>query len=82
MYKELLEKLPATFLDEERVASFTECMFGRVSKGKSEYPEAYTFDPLEEAMEECLDCSVYSMITYYRLKRLKEKLDELAGKES
>ncbi len=82
MSGELSEKLSATFLDKDRVLSFAETMTSRVGKGKKEYPETYRFDPLEEAMEECVDIAVYSMIEYYRIKRLKEKLDGLESKKS
>jgi len=82
MFRELREKLPATFLDRSKVLNFAAEMSSRVAAGKKEYPAAYQFDPLEEAMQECLDIGVYSMIEYYRIKRLKEKLDGLASKES
>jgi len=80
--EELKEKLPATFLDKEKVNEFAAEMLVGIQKGKKEYPESYTFDPLEEAMLECRDISVYSMIMYFRLKQLKEKLDGLASKRS
>ena len=80
--EELTKKLPATFLDRKKVLCFAETMTSRISKGRKEYPEEYRFDPLEEAMEECVDISVYAMIEYYRIERLKEKLDELASKKS
>lgn len=82
MFEELREKLPATFLDRGKVLNFAATMSGRIEQGKKEYPEVYKFDPLEEAMQECIDIAVYSMIEYYRIKRLKEKLDGLASKES
>lgn len=78
----LAEKLPATFLNRDKVKGFADEMFKRVGSGKKEYPETYQFDPLEEAMQECIDIANYSMILYYRIKRLKEKLSELDSKRS
>lgn len=82
MYKELLQKLPATFLNEERIASFAVEMNRRVKKGKGKYPETYTFNPLDEIKEECLDGANYFMILYYRVSQLQEKIDGLDSKES
>ena len=80
--EELSKKLPPTFLDKETILSFAETMSSRVGKGKKEYPDDYRFYPLEEAMEECVDIAVYAMIEYYRIRRLKEKLDGLASEKS
>ena len=82
MFEELTEKLPATFLDRGKVFNFAAEISSRVEKGKKEYPETYRFDPLAEAMEECVDIAVYAMIEYYRIRRLKERLDGLASKKS
>jgi hypothetical protein len=82
MYKELLEKLPATFLDNEKIALFGGLLGVRVSRGKKEYPEDYKFDPLAEAQEECVDIAVYAMIEFYRIEKLKEKLHGLGSKRS
>lgn len=82
MHKELLKKLPTTFLDEEKIARFAAEMGRRVDKGKSEYSKTYTFDPLEEVKEECLDGANYLMILYYRVIRLQEKVNGLDSKES
>ena len=81
-YDELKEKLPATFLDEEKIAVFGGLMGVRTSRGKQEYPKEYKFDPLLEAMEECIDIGVYAMIEYYRVDRLRKKINELGSKKS
>lgn len=80
--KELAEKLPATFLDEDKVLAFAGTMTSRIAAGKKEYPGSYRFDPLEEAKQECVDIAVYAMIEYYRIERLREKLDGLASTKS
>ena len=82
VFEVLKEKLPATFLDVDKIALFGGLMGVRTSRGKQEYPEEYKFDPLVEAQEECVDIAVYAMIEYYRIEHLKEKIDELASKES
>ena len=82
MYEELKEKLPATFLDGEKIAVFGGLMGVRVNRGKQEYPEEYKFDPLLEAQEECIDIAVYAMIEYYRIEKLRKKINELASKKS
>lgn len=70
----LMEKLPATFLGREGIDNFVKHMAARVERGKEKYPVTYRFDPLTEAMEECVDIANYSMILYWRLANLKEKL--------
>lgn len=82
MRKEFLKKLPATFLDEEKIACFAVEMVRGVNKGKKTYPESYTFDPLEEIKEECIDGANYFMIMYYRVKQLQEKINGMVSKES
>ena len=82
MYKELLEKLPPTFLNEDKIAVFGGLMGVRVSRGKQEYPEEYKFDPLVEAQEECVDIAVYAMIEFYRIEKLRKRLNELASKKA
>jgi len=82
IYTELLKKLPPTFLSGDTINNFSLMMSSRVVKGKKEYPESYRFDPLREAMEECIDLAVYAMIMYYRLAELRRKLNELASKKS
>lgn len=77
-----MEKLPATFLDRDKVLSFAEYMIGRVQRGKSKYPTTYTFNPLDEAQQECVDIANYAMILHYRIERLKEKLHGLEDKKS
>lgn len=82
VYEELKEKLPATFLDESKIAAFGGLMGVRTSRGKQEYPETYKFDPLQEAMEECIDIAVYAMIEFYRIDTLRKKINGLASKKS
>jgi len=80
--EELQEKLPATFLDNESIAAFGGLMGVRVSRGKQEYPAEYKFDPLAEAQQECLDIAVYAMIEFYRIEKLKEKINGMDRKTS
>lgn len=82
MIEELRNKLPGSFLDKGKVLAFGEEMVKGVSKGKSNYPENYTFDPLEEAQQECVDIATYAMIEFYRIGILREKLDGLDCKRS
>ena len=82
MYKELKEKLPATFLDKEKIAVFGGLMGVRTQRGKQEYPAEYKFDPLLEAQEECVDIAVYAMIEFYRIQKLRDKINELGSKRS
>lgn len=82
MYEELKDKLPATFLDAEKIATFGGLMGVRVSRGKQEYPAEYKFDPLLEAQEECVDVAVYAMIEFYRIQKLRDRINELASKKS
>lgn len=82
MYDELKNKLPATFLDADKVAIFASLMGGRINRGKQEYPEEYKFDPLDEAQQECLDIAVYVMILWYRIGELKKKIDEMGSQKN
>ena len=80
MYEDLKKKLPPTFLDAEKIATYASLMGGRVNRGKHEYPDEYKFDPLVEAQQECLDISNYAMILWFRIEELKKKIDGLASK--
>lgn len=80
MCEDLTEKLPATFLSQEKILDFVDRMVNRVGKGKKKYPETYRFNPLEEAMEECVDIANYSMILHWRISQLREKLNKLGEK--
>ena len=82
MYEELLEKMPTSFLDKEKVAGFAVMMERGIKKGKKAYPKEYKFDPLDEAKQELVDTAVYSMILWYRIDRLQEKLRGLESKKS
>lgn len=82
MYEELLKKLPATFLDRERIAKFAVLMEGRTKKGKKEYSEDFKFDPLDEAKEELVDAAVYCMILWHRIEKIQERIRGLESKKS
>jgi hypothetical protein len=62
--------------DRDRMFEFGKAMYRKWQKGRATYGTEYKIDPLAEAMDECLDIANYSMETYFRIKKLKEKLGE------
>ncbi len=63
--------------DRKRVEEFSEKMVLKWQRGRSEYGPEMKLDPFEEAMDECIDLSNYSLEIYFRLKRLREKMERL-----
>ena len=58
--------------DLERVKEFSQAMYQKWQKGRQQYGKEMRFDPLEEAMMECVDCANYMLEAYFRIKKLKE----------
>jgi len=82
MLEELKEKLPPDYITAQRISTFLGKAARKFFEGRSNNQGSRGFDPLVEAQQECLDIALYSMLLYYRLERLKEKLDGVASKES
>jgi len=64
-------------VDIDRVAEFSQAMAKKWSKGRTEYGVEFKFDPMDEAMAECVDIANYSLELYFRLRKLKEKAEGL-----
>ena len=60
--------------DPERVAEFSTEMLQKWRKGRDEHGREFRTDPIEEAKSECLDCALYMMVVYFRLKALEERV--------
>ena len=63
--------------DKEMVSTFSEEMLKKWQKGRESRGEVFSTDPIEEAMQECLDLANYSMVIYFRLKVLKGKVEKI-----
>ena len=63
--------------DSERVSSFATKMLNKWWKGRQEHGTVVRIDPLEEALDECLDIANYAMEQYYRIETLRERLGGL-----
>ena len=61
--------------DLERTMAFATKMVGKWDAGREKHGTAVPMsDPLKEAESECLDLANYSMDIYYRIQRLKDRL--------
>ena len=58
-----------------RVGEFSEEMLKKWKRGRDKHGTIVKIDPLVEAMKECIDGACYFMDTYYRIKKLREKLN-------
>ena len=80
MYSELLEKLPKGYITRQKVEFFTSEAAHKFIEGqKVNYDDGKQFDPLKAAQEECLDSTMYSMLLFYRIEALKERLNGLGS---
>jgi len=68
--------------DKERVKEFSNEMLEKWWKGRREFGTEVKIDPLEEAMDECLDIANYAMEQYFRIKFLREKVSTLVQRNS
>jgi hypothetical protein len=66
----------------DMIPEFAQSMLRKWERGKSEYGLEILIDPYDEAMGECIDLANYSMMIYFRLKTLKEKVHAIADKTS
>lgn len=62
----------ASLKDKKRVEEFTGAILTKIAKGRKEHGETFIKNPVDEAMNECLDLGAYSMVMYFRLKKIKE----------
>jgi hypothetical protein len=67
--------------DRTRITEFSEAMFQKWQKGRSEHGVVVRINPWEEAMKEAVDMANYAMDVYYRIKRHKEQVESLMEKE-
>lgn len=60
--------------DIERMSEFGDAMITKWRKGRKEHGTVVKIDPLLESMNECVDLANYAMDTYFRIKRMRDKL--------
>jgi len=67
-----------TFQDDiSRTFKFAQLMCEKWQKGRGKHGLVGKVDPLDEAMKECVDLANYAMETYYRIARLKLRLESM-----
>jgi len=54
-------------------------MLVKMASGKEEHGADNVFNPVEEAMDECVDIANYAMVMYFRLDNLRKRMEEISG---
>ena len=62
--------------DQNRMFEFGKAMYRKWQKGRATYGTEVKIDPFAEAMDECLDLANYALEIYFRVRALREKLDQ------
>jgi len=65
--------------DKKRIESFVTSMLVKMASGKEEHGADNVFNPVEEAMDECVDIANYAMVMYFRLDNLRKRMEEISG---